>query len=110
MRRTLTGLAFTAVVAVAAASFASLGGGTSPRTSGAQAVFVVPANDGYGVGECLASGAACGRVIADAWCQTQGYAHAVSFRPAAAEDITGTVQRVSTASPAEQPVAITCEK
>lgn len=110
MRRTLAGLAFTGVIAVAAASFSGLGVRTSSSTSGAQGVFVVPANDGYGVGECLTSGATCGRVVADAWCQTQGYAHAVSFRPAAAEDITGTVRRVSTANPAEQPVAITCEK
>jgi hypothetical protein len=110
MRRTLTGLAFTFALAAAAASFAGLTGGTRSAAGGAEAMFLVPATDGYGVGECLSSGAACGKVVADAWCQTQGYAQAVSFRRAEADDLTGSVQRVSTAERVETPVAITCAK
>jgi hypothetical protein len=47
-------------------------------------------------------------MIANAWCETQGYARATSFAPVAPEDITGSVQRVSTARTAERPVAVTC--
>jgi len=31
--------------------------------------FLIPASEGYGVGECLTSpGSECGQVVADAWC------------------------------------------
>ncbi len=107
MRRTIAVLAFTAVLASAAASFTVL-----PETTvaaEADATFLVPANDGYGVGECLASGGECGRVIADAWCETQGFRRAVAFGPNPADDRTGSIQTVSTAS-VSRPVAVTCAK
>ena len=42
--------------------------------------FLIPASEGYGVGECLTSpGSECGQVVADAWCEAQGFAAAQSF-------------------------------
>jgi hypothetical protein len=108
MRRTVATLAFTAVVASAAASFTGLPAETRAPERSREAVFLVPQNDGYGVAECLTSGGECGQMVADAWCETQGYARATSFAPVAPEDITGSVQRVSTARTAERPVAVTC--
>ena len=105
MRRTIGVLAFTAVLATAAASFTVLPEGQ--RTAVRQATFLVPANDGYGVGDCLASGGECGQIVADAWCETQGFRRAVEFGQTMAEDVTGSIQKVSTGS-RERPISITC--
>ena len=47
--------------------------------------------DGYGVDECLASGASCGQAIANSYCGAQGYAQAAAFRKAEATEVTGSV-------------------
>jgi len=108
MRRTFAVLAFSVVLASAAASFTLLPEAINAAEAG-DATFLVPANDGYGVGECLATGGECGRVIADAWCETQGYVRAVAFGPSASQDLTGSLQTVSTTS-AQRPVAVTCAR
>jgi hypothetical protein len=36
--------------------------------------------DGYGIDQCLASGAKCGKPMASAYCQQRQYGAAVSFR------------------------------
>jgi hypothetical protein len=105
MRRTFVVLAFTAVLASAAASFTVLPEG--PRGAAANATFLVPAEDGYGVGNCLASGGECAQLVANSWCETQGFTRAVRFAPTEPEDVTGLVQTVSTGR-RERPVAITC--
>ena len=44
-------------------------------------LFVIANNpDGYGVDRCLATGARCGGVIASAYCRSQDFAEARSFR------------------------------
>ena len=107
MRRTIGVLAFTAALATAAASFTVLP--EQHRSVGKQATFLVPANDGYGVGDCLLSGGECAQIVADAWCETQGFRRAVTFAPTAPEDVTGSVQKVSTGS-RERPISITCTR
>ena len=106
MRRTIGVLAFTAVLATAAASFTVLPEGQ--RAAVTNATFLVPAHDGYGV-DCLAAGGECARIVAEAWCETQGFSRAVSFGPVAPDDVTGTVQTVSTAS-RERAISITCAR
>jgi hypothetical protein len=45
--------------------------------------FLVPGNDGYGIGECLAEGGACGQAVADTYCEAQGFkAGALSYQRA----------------------------
>jgi hypothetical protein len=89
-----------------AIALAALGGLLSaPALAGHS--FVIPANDGYGLEECLATGAPCGRLVADAWCDAQGLGKATSFGPAAATDVTGTVT-VSQATAPAQSYAVTC--
>ena len=78
MRRAFTMLGMGTAVFFAAASLTLLPNGT--QASSTQATFMVPAADGYGVAECLISNQACGQVVADTWCEAQGYAKAVSFR------------------------------
>ncbi|WP_439500185.1 hypothetical protein [Bosea sp. (in: a-proteobacteria)] len=74
-----------------------------------QRIFLIPASDGYGVADCLSTKTSeCGKIVADAWCEAQGFAKAVSFGVAAREDFTGSVSKPSLTSEAEQPLSITC--
>ncbi len=41
--------------------------------------FVIAANDGYGVQECLAEAGPCGQVVADAWCEAHGLGRALRY-------------------------------
>ena len=104
MRRTIAVLTFTAVLATAAASFTVLPDG---RRVAGNTTFLVPASDGYGVGNCLAAGGECGQLVADAWCESHGFARAASFGPTFAEDVTGAVEPVSNGN-RERPIAISC--
>lgn len=54
--------------------------------------FIIANNaDGYGIDRCLASGAACGTQVAGAYCRTQQFAAARSFRKIERDEITGAV-------------------
>jgi hypothetical protein len=63
--------------------------------SGAQAerrMFIIANDaDGYGVDRCLASGEKCGAAAATAYCKTQLFAQAASFRKVDRDDITGAI-------------------
>ncbi|MBV9246195.1 MAG: hypothetical protein JO366_15435 [Methylobacteriaceae bacterium] len=51
--------------------------------------FVIPPADGYGVSECLTKGGACGRLVADSWCEAHGYGNSVTF--GRADDVTAAI-------------------
>ena len=51
-------------------------------------VIVIPANDGYGIQDCLLQRKGCGEIVAAAWCEAEGYSTPIAF--GRAEDITGT--------------------
>ncbi len=67
--------------------------------------FIVAANDGYGIEDCLAEGGECGRLVADAWCQAHGHAAALSF--GRADDVTGSISPVGPAR-TDSPYFVTC--
>jgi hypothetical protein len=48
--------------------------------------YEIAANDGYGLEDCLSTGAECGRVVADAWCEAHGHGHALAFGPRSVVD------------------------
>lgn len=55
-------------------------------------IFVVANNaDGYGVDRCLATGARCGAPVAAAYCKSQAFAHAGTYRKVDKDDITGAI-------------------
>lgn len=55
-------------------------------------MFIIPNNaDGYGVDRCLANGEKCGQAAAAAYCKTQQFADAASFRKIDRDDITGAI-------------------
>src|SRR5258708_36640579 len=53
-------------------------------------IFIVENHpDGYGIDQCLARGANCGKPMASAYCQSRKYGQALSFRKAEPDEITG---------------------
>ena len=66
--------------------------------------FVIAGGDGYGATECLATAGQCGKIVADAWCESKGYAKALAYRTAAKEETTASTGR----SGGEQAFVITC--
>lgn len=74
---------------------------TEPRT------FLIPASDGYGVADCISTASECGKIVANAWCEAQGFGKAVAYGVADRADFTGTVSK-PVAKAAEQPLSITC--
>jgi hypothetical protein len=66
--------------------------------------FLVAGGDGYGTSECLAKTSNCGRIVANAWCESKGFAKATQYRVAGKDETTA-----STGSNAiEQAFIITC--
>ena len=70
------------ILGLAAVAAAAPQAGAETRT-----FFVANEADGYGIDECLASGASCGRSMASTFCRARDYGEAVSFRKAAPEDL-----------------------
>src|SRR5215831_21343613 len=63
--------------------------GSAPLASAETKIFIVENQpDGYGIDQCLASGANCGKPMASAYCQSRRYGQAVSFRKAEPDEIT----------------------
>ena len=106
MRRAVAVLGL-AVLAFGAVSLAVLPEDIHAEAS--EGVFLVPANSGYGIGECLAAGSTCGQLVADAWCESQGFSRAVSYSVSPAEESTGSFP-IASAGARERPVAITCTR
>ena len=67
--------------------------------------FIIAANDGYGIDDCLGEANDCGHVVADAWCATHGHGHAVAF--GRADDVTGSIV-ADGPSIVERPYVVTC--
>ena len=80
----------------------------SPASAKKSETFVISGSDGYGVSDCFLQGAACGPVMADAWCQSQGRAKATAY--GLASDVTATIEGAAKAAVARDPNAmlITC--
>src|SRR3954468_1688844 len=94
------GLAITATLALIATAAAE------------NRVFIIVNHaDGYGVDRCLASGERCGVTVATAYCQSQSFALATSFRKIERDEITGAVPTGSNSTcsgSCESFVAIEC--
>jgi hypothetical protein len=69
-------------------------------------IFIIAAADGYGVEDCLAESGECGRVVADAWCETHGHGAAIAFGPA--DDVTGAIPAGVAAKNSQRPYMVRC--
>lgn len=80
----------------------------APASAKESATFVIGSSDGYGISDCFVQGAACGPVMADAFCQSNGHGRASAF--GLASDITASIPREAAAAVARDPRAmlITC--
>ena len=67
--------------------------------------FTLPVDDGYGIGECLSSGSACGEGLATAFCQAHGHLKALAF---GAADTTGTTPGAASIAVDTAAVSIRC--
>jgi hypothetical protein len=52
---------------------------------------IADSSDGYGVDQCLATGARCGALIADAYCHSRAFAKAASFHRVRPGEVTGSI-------------------
>jgi len=53
-------------------------------------IFIVENHrDGYGIDQCLATAASCGKPVASAYCQARKFDAALSFRKIDPDEITG---------------------
>ena len=77
-------------------------------------IFIIANNaDGYGIDRCLANGEPCGVTVATAYCQSQSFARAKSFRKIERDDITGAVPtsgKNACAGSCDSFVAIECSR
>ncbi|MBK5959170.1 hypothetical protein CCR97_13265 [Rhodoplanes elegans] len=76
-------------------------------------IFILGHNaDGYGIDQCLASGARCGTAMATALCKQRDFKQAVSFRKVERDEITGSVPAASGCRGAtcDDYVAIECSR
>ena len=61
---------------------------SAPAAGAETKIFIVENQpDGYGIDQCLASGATCGKPMASAYCQSRKYGQALSFRKAEPPEI-----------------------
>ncbi|HMN71720.1 MAG TPA: hypothetical protein PKA55_07610 [Rhodoblastus sp.] len=88
---------------MAGLALAAIAGRNQAQAAGRNS-FVINDNEGYGITECLTNGTACGRVVADAWCEAHGYGQSVSF--GRADDVTGAIKSETQEDAAKvQPIA-----
>jgi hypothetical protein len=81
-------IAATAVTAMLIAAVLLASGGAQAE----RRVFIIANSaDGYGVDQCLATGAQCGKVVANSYCRSRQFARAVAFRNVGRDDITGAI-------------------
>lgn len=81
-------LRFSALSLALACSVFSVFSAQSAQNEPRKKEFVILNDDGYGTSDCLTKGSACGKIVADAWCESKGFAKSVAYRPADAGDVT----------------------
>ncbi len=83
------------------------GSSQATPTASAHAAYVIADHEGYGVLECLTQQKECGKILADAWCESHGHGPALAF--GRAEDITGSTPISSSAArPSSEAASVTC--
>lgn len=71
--------------------------------------FILPADDGYGMNDCLGETGACGQMIADAWCKANGLAKSIAYGPIDPAEITASISTAKISHTAPTAYSVTCE-
>lgn len=69
--------------------------------------FFISQKDGYGLSDCLRSGAQCGQVVANSWCAAHGWGIASAW--GSTNDMTASTGARSKAPPQDH-IAVTCSE
>jgi hypothetical protein len=101
-------IASAAVLLAGSLALSSVVSTTAPARAEGGHSFIVPANDGYDLAECLAQGAACGKVVADAWCEAQGYGKSEGFGPSDPAETTASIAVKAGAPATPKTYTISC--
>ena len=93
-------------------TFLSLIAGAAAAYAETRIFIVENQRDGYGIDQCLASGASCGKPVASAYCHARNYDQALSFRKIDPDKNgqSGTVETGCRSSLCTQFVAIECAR
>src|SRR5258708_33930295 len=78
-----------APLAIVVLAFVVLMGLALPAGAETKIFIVENQPDGYGIDQCLASGANCGKPMASAYCQSRKYGQALSVPQAEPDEIPG---------------------
>ncbi|MCA3593890.1 MAG: hypothetical protein IOC64_01130 [Methylobacterium sp.] len=105
MRKRLSAFACFGMMAVAVAM--AVGSGNESEARPKPRDFVVAGSDGYGTQDCLAGKGDCGRIVANAWCESKGFKAVLAYRKLAPDEITGTA---GTAQNAADNFLISCRE
>jgi hypothetical protein len=75
-----------------------------------QRLFVITDQEGYGTGDCLGKEGECGKIIANSFCESNGFKSAEFYRKADPDDVTGSIasERKPVAKP-PQAYIISCK-
>lgn len=91
---------------IGAIALAALSRGPAQAQNDAK-TYIIGANDGYGIAECLSGASTCGKQVANAWCEAHGHGAAIAY--GLASDLTASIGHVSTKID-KSAVVITCGK
>lgn len=69
--------------------------------------YVIPASDGYGIGDCFRQGGTCGAIVASSWCESRGHGKPAAW--GSADDVTATAAAGAKAPP-KGALVITCNE
>lgn len=76
----------------------------SNAQAAASTAYVVSDQDGYGVLECLTQKSDCGKIVADAWCESHGHGPARAY--GRAEDVTASIATDAPRQPLQPDAAV----
>ena len=82
----------------------------SPAFADSRVFILASQPDGYGIDECLASGASCGATAARMYCESRQFTQASAYHRLAPEDVTGAIPASTTVRPGDNYIAITCQR
>jgi hypothetical protein len=74
-------------------------------------IFIIANHaDGYGVDRCLATGGTCGAAVANSYCRSRDFEHALSYRKVERDEIAGAVPASASCRDCAVCIAIECAR
>jgi hypothetical protein len=103
-RKSMRFVTFVAAMGCATVLFSGVGHSSSSTLRD----FIVPADDGYGMDDCLAEGGPCAKLIADSWCEVNGMKSSIRYSAADPSDVTASLTKKASAKTNAPIYIVTC--